>query len=288
MASQNTPPANASDPKVVTPNTERGTPPRQSTSAMSVPRVLKGTEETSQEMPISTPPTDMRYITGQIPAVKAANDMNAPQTIVPNPGWPPPMLLRPDTTPEERYYLENRWFSQWRYFDKRANENKKNYLFYQRIIIFGSVAVPVLVSLSPSVESFFGGPEAGRPARAVFDVITIFLSLAVALAAGMERLNKYGEYWSSYRQAAEELMQEKALYDSRAGHYESAESTFLDFVERVEQVIAQQNGRWIQSRRESAADAQKRAQGILSQYYGSTFNSSNAPGSNRPIPPDQE
>jgi len=177
--------------------------------------------------------------------------------LFPDAPWPPPIFIRKNVSPHERFYIENRWHAQWTFFDKKASENKRNYIRLQLIIGVGSVTVPVLVGIR--VEGLV---------REGLYLLTVFISLAVAIAAAIENINKYGENWRSYRQAAEDLKQEKSLYDIRAGRYADIPAPFARFVERTEEIIAQQNGRWIQSTEKQQSQASEQIQDILDDDDG--------------------
>ncbi|MAU11227.1 MAG: hypothetical protein CL607_15510 [Anaerolineaceae bacterium] len=278
MATQETEkPVKSDTPKMTSPPTK---------SRVSTPSV-EADATSSQDMPIPTPATDVRLVTGQMAAVSKEVTPDDNTVFVPDPKWPPPILIDADAKTSERFYMEHRWYGQWKYYDERAEQNKGRYLLLQRIIVIGSVSVPVLISVGPSIQAGF--ESVGDSARLILDMITIISSLAVAVAAGIERLYKYGEYWSSYRNAAEELMQEKALYDTRSGAYKDSETPFLDFVKFTEDIIAQQNGRWVQSRSNQYSDASRVAQGIMEGYgdefVGSIPTTTAAAGYSSPIPP---
>lgn len=161
--------------------------------------------------------------------------------LAPDAPWPPPIFIRQDITPQERYYMEHRWYSQWSFFDTKASQNKNRYYRTQLIVGIGSVSVPVLVGINLS------GVEAQ-----ILYVITVIISLSVAMATAVESLYTFGENWRSYRSAAEDMYQEKSLYDVKAGRYAIHKQPFIRFVERCEEIIAQQNGRWIQSQEQAA------------------------------------
>ncbi|MDQ7037089.1 MAG: DUF4231 domain-containing protein [Anaerolineae bacterium] len=188
--------------------------------------------------------------------------------IMPESSWPPPMFVKKNITPQERYYLENRWHSQWRFFDTKASNSKSQYFWLQRIVVIGSVTVPVLVSLDPDI---IRGLINFIPlvtltvdqARLLIDITTVLLSLAVAISAGLESLNKYGDNWGSYRQAAEELQAEKSFYDVDGGRYANNPDAFSRFVERTEEIIAQQNGRFIASVEKQTQESEKRGEEFL-------------------------
>lgn len=155
--------------------------------------------------------------------------------------WPPPLYTPRSATLSEKYYMKHRFQNQWLWYDKKAAENKNKHQFLQVVIGVGSVAVPV-----------FLGIEALRS-------YAVWVSLVVAAAASIENVKKYGDNWRSYRRAAENLNREKALYDVQAGPYKASKRPFARFVERCEEVIAQQNGQFYQ-RDEQQTQTQTTAQ----------------------------
>ncbi len=161
--------------------------------------------------------------------------------LLPDAPWPPPIFIKQNITPQERYYIEHRWYSQWSFFDSKATENKNRYYRTQLIVGIGSVSVPVLV-----------GINAVGIAQQILYFVTVFISLSVAMATAIESLYTFGDNWRSYRSAAEDMRQEKSLYDVKAGKYANNRQAFIRFVERCEEIIAQQNGRWVQSQEKAA------------------------------------
>jgi uncharacterized protein DUF4231 len=143
--------------------------------------------------------------------------------------WPPPLFLLRSASDAERYYMKYRWQNQWQYYDNKATENKRNYQWLQLTIGIGSVAVPVLLGF-----------------QGTFTIVATIVSLVVAASAAIENVKKYGDGWRSFRAAAEALQREKALYDVTAGPYRIAKRPFIRFVERCEDIIAQQNGQFMQ------------------------------------------
>ena len=144
-------------------------------------------------------------------------------------GWPPPLFTPSTASLAEKFYLKQRWQSQWKWYDKKAAENKTKHQGLQVIIGAGSVAVPVLLQL----------PDP-------WNKTSVVISLIVAVAAVVENVKKYGDNWRSYRRAAENLSREKALFDVNAGPYRTSKKPFARFVERCEEIIAQQNGQFYQ------------------------------------------
>lgn len=167
--------------------------------------------------------------------------------------WPPPIFINPNASKREKFYLEHRWHSQWSYYDKEAAKNKVKYYNRQWIVVIGSLIIPAIVSVASTAARFIaefvndGAAESEAIWRMGIDFVTILISLFVAGAAAVETLNKYGENWNSYRSAAEELQAEKNYYDMQAGPYANNPNPFATFVERVEGVVANQNGKYFQA-----------------------------------------
>lgn len=179
--------------------------------------------------------------------------------ILPEAPWPPPIFIRQGLSPQERYYLEHRWYSQWSFFDSKATQNKNRYYRTQIVVGLGSVTVPVLV-----------GINAQGIAADVLYFVTVFISLSVAMATAIEALYTFGDNWRSYRSAAEDLHQEKSLYDVKAGRYMNNKQAFIRFVERCEEIIAQQNGRWVQSQEKAAEQIRDEGDELLDRTISAT------------------
>src|SRR5690606_17353623 len=123
----------------------------------------------------------------------------------------------------------------------------------QRIVVIGALVIPALVSINSTLARFLAGMfnngdiNAEAMWRIGVDSITVIVSLLVAGAAALESLYKYGENWNSYRSAAEELQAEKNFYDMQSGPYANNPNSFSTFVERVEGIVANQNGKYFQA-----------------------------------------
>ena len=192
-----------------------------------------------------------------IPNVQDMNTRYEEYQVMPESSWPPPVFIKKNVTPQERYYMEHRWYNQWKFFDEKADANKRRYISSQLIVGIGSVTVPVLVGIRIT--------ENADLQNGLY-ILTVIISLSVAIAAAIEGINGYGDNWRSYRQAAEELHQEKSLYDVKAGRFADNPSPFTRFVERTEEIIAQQNGRFIQSVEIQQEQARQQADDFNSQY----------------------
>lgn len=263
------------DAPALNPNEEEDDMPRVETNDTTPTTAPMPAEAANRAASTTAPPE--RSNTTPTNAAPATNNAASPTNnqytaqyfeefkVIPEGTWPPPLFIKRNVHPRERYYLEYRWHSQWAYYDKRANENKKNYFRLQTIVVIGSVVVPVLISLNTNLATLISaiiafaanalsGPETTfvaadfvNTSRLIVDTVTVFISLAVAGAAAYEGLQKYGDNWRTYRQAAEELQAEKSFYDMGTGRYQDNAQAFARFVERCEEIIAKQNGQFIQT-----------------------------------------
>lgn len=195
-------------------------------------------------------------------------------TITPSDTWPPPVFVRKTASMQEKFYIENRWYSQWKYYDSKATENKDRYFYYQRLVVIGSLLVPTLISLNSSLArglaALYDGGATPVQAEAFWrigiDAFTVLLSLSVAGAAALESLYKWGENWHSYRAAAEELQAEKSFYDMMSGPYEATPRPFAIFVERVEGIITKQNGNYFQALQQNIKQQSEKNEEIVQQF----------------------
>jgi hypothetical protein len=200
--------------------------------------------------------------------------------LMPDAAWPPPIFLRKSVSAQERFYISNRWHSQWAYYDRKATEAKNTYFSIQRFVVIGGVIVPVIValgySLSTVLESIFGwAAGTGRP---IIDVITVVISATIGIAAAIESLYKHGDDWNSYRSAAEELLAEKSFYDMQSGPYANNPNPFATFVERTEGVIANQNGKYFQAQQQNLQKQAAQNEDLLERLRGEDEASQNGSG----------
>jgi hypothetical protein len=71
------------------------------------------------------------------------------------------------------------------------------------------------------------------------------LGIAIAIAEALQQLNRYHENWLAYRATAEALKHEKYLYLGLAGPYSSAPQPLSLLAERTENLISQENAKWL-------------------------------------------
>jgi hypothetical protein len=90
--------------------------------------------------------------------------------------------------------LINRWLHYVVWWDARARASKWKHHTLRSIVVAGGAAIPALVSVHVS-----------DPERAALHIVTVVLSLLVAISAGLEGLFGFGEIWREKRAAAEIL-----------------------------------------------------------------------------------
>jgi hypothetical protein len=200
--------------------------------------------------------------------------------LMPDAAWPPPIFLRKSVSAQERFYISNRWHSQWQYYDKKATEAKQRYQTIQKIIGVGSVIVPILVGLGSNLAAMIESisvlglqPGQGRP---FVDMFSVVISGTVGVAAVIESVHKYGDDWNSFRSAAEELLAEKSFYDMQSGPYANNVNPFATFVDRTEGIIANQNGKYFQAQQQQLQKQAAQNDDLLERYRGSDEVPSNA------------
>ena len=143
-----------------------------------------------------------------------------------------------------KHYFETRWLIQYEFYDSEATRNKRLYQTYQRFIQIGSVTVPILIGLS-FVSSW----------------VPAIISVMVAAAASIEQVMSYGDNWRTYRSTAERLMRERVLFESNSGGYVKSKTPFRLFVQRCEDVIAEETGRYQERQQEDTTGADSSASG---------------------------
>ncbi len=140
-------------------------------------------------------------------------------------------------------YLKQRYECQVRWYDKSSSRNKRYSQIFQWTAIIISASVPVLVTLIPTWKWV--------------PIITIILSIILAITTAALKTFKFEENWISYRTVAESLKKEKYYYDAGAIEYATAEGKKRLFVERVEALISSENTLWmaIQTKKEDKEKA---------------------------------
>jgi len=130
-------------------------------------------------------------------------------------------------------YLNNRYYDQINWYDKKAMFNQRIYETFQRILIVLSALTPILVGIEDSIWQ-------GR-------WLAIAVSFAVAVATSALTTFKYHEKWINYRTTCETLRKEIHFYNAKIREYADSEDPEGLFIERVESLISRENTLWLVS-----------------------------------------
>ena len=126
-------------------------------------------------------------------------------------------------------YLKERYADQVEWYSNKSSKNKRYYQWFQWIAIIISASLPVLVLVMPTR----------------LKLITVSLSVILAVTTTALKTFKFQEIWLNYRTTAETLKKEKFYYDARAIEYATAENAEQLFVEKVEALISRENTLWV-------------------------------------------
>ena len=126
-------------------------------------------------------------------------------------------------------YIQDRLEDQQKWYEKKANENKRKHHFLQISIIISGALIPIINSI----------PYLDTETR----IVSSILGGIIIIITGTIQLKKYQENWIQYRTTEEILKKEKFLYLSSAGEYSNLddEEKHRLLVERTESAISNQN-----------------------------------------------
>jgi len=156
-----------------------------------------------------------------------------------------------------RHYIENRWHDQYSYYTGKAEQNRKRHLRLQLFIAVVAVLVPVLLGFNGDVingatamaqtdgwYSSFINEGNIRGWISFFNAVPAILSGLVAAATALENVQKFGDNWRAFQTAADGLERERALFEANSGPYRKNTNSYRLFIERSEDVISQETGRY--------------------------------------------
>jgi len=129
-----------------------------------------------------------------------------------------------------RRYFDEDLQGQRKWYGRKA-ARLKNCHIYTSFVIIGAGAATSVLQIWSGAGTFWIG------------FATALLGALVVVTKGAQDLYKYQETWLSYRKASESMKRELRLFVNARGPYRSAasnEEAYGRFVERVEQVIAEE------------------------------------------------
>ena len=133
-------------------------------------------------------------------------------------------------------YIEKRLDDQINWYDAKSIKCKKTYHCCSVCIIVSSLAITAISTLSllyPLLDK-------------LWVIASLLLSLSITGITTYDKFAKNNELHSSYRRTCERLKQEKYLFLTRSGEYNSNSSAENLLVERCESIMATENGNWSQ------------------------------------------
>ncbi|NYB74835.1 DUF4231 domain-containing protein [Sedimentibacter hydroxybenzoicus DSM 7310] len=132
---------------------------------------------------------------------------------------------------DEERYIKERLDDQQEWHGKKAQEFKKAY-YNSNIAIL--ICTTLITVCSPFTNIYIR-------------IFTSILGATATVLLGINKLKNYHENWLHYRLISETLKREKYFYLSRSGFYKNQEENSLNIlVERVEQIISDENSNWAQ------------------------------------------
>jgi len=126
-------------------------------------------------------------------------------------------------------YLEDRYENQINWYSNRASKSKLYYSLFQWSAIILSASLPVLIASVPET----------------WQLLTIVLSILLAICTTGLKTFKFQENWISYRTISETLKKEKHFYDAQIDEYAEASDREALFVDRVENLISREHSLWV-------------------------------------------
>lgn len=156
-----------------------------------------------------------------------------------------------------RHYMETRWHDQYSYYVAKSQSNRRLHLRLQLFIAVVAVLVPVLLGFNADLIRGVGtlAETDGWYSQAInaetenfwvtfLNAVPAVLSGLVAVATALENVQNYGNNWRAFQTASDGLERERALFEANSGPYRRNANPYRLFVERTEDVIAQESGRY--------------------------------------------
>jgi hypothetical protein len=136
-------------------------------------------------------------------------------------------------------YMQTRVDSQIDWYNRKSEMNQWWFRILRIVEIIAAASIPLLAGYVDSLPPI--------------KVVVGSLGLLVAVIAGVLGLYQFQELWTGYRTTCEALKQEKYLFLTKTEPYDQNES-FALFVQRVENVMANEHSNWIQRMRAGAQE----------------------------------
>jgi len=129
-------------------------------------------------------------------------------------------------------YIKERYEKYLKYYDKRATHNK----FWNDACSIYILLISVAIAPILTIDLLFKGSGV---------VWAMVLSPTVALVAGIKTHKRFYENWLNYRRTWDNLQHEHYWKKASANVYKDAKDKNVLFVERVENLIAEEGSSWM-------------------------------------------
>lgn len=129
----------------------------------------------------------------------------------------------------EEEYLENRLNHQIKWYSNKSMRSQRKYKVFKMLEILFAALIPVLSIFS----------------KDLIQLTWVIASLGggITIIEGWLSTNKYHENWIEYRSICEILKQEKYMFLTKTGVY-NTQAKFKFLVERTESIISKENINW--------------------------------------------
>ncbi len=134
-----------------------------------------------------------------------------------------------DIGPLQKKFMQSRWLDQLLWMDAASKKNQIYYYALRMACIIGGVMIPALVGVD--MEGSLG---------TLIRMLTVVISLVVAVSAAIEEFFHFGERWRHYCRTAQVLKAEGWSYLQLGGSYQDTDShaeAYAYFAGRVEEII---------------------------------------------------
>lgn len=129
-------------------------------------------------------------------------------------------------------FYDDFYDGQFKYYDRKAERNKRYHRITKCFEIFLAASLPVSVSLFPVTSSPF------------WKNAIILAAVALLIVESLESYLNYDKKWLEYRSTAEELRKEEQRFKTRTGDYKEAKDAEELFVDRVLELTSQETRDW--------------------------------------------
>ena len=129
----------------------------------------------------------------------------------------------------QKHFLRSRWLDQVLWMEGKADTCQWYYYALRLVAIVGGVIIPALVSLNVTGKS-----------STPLGLITILISLTVAISLAVEEFLRFGERWRHYRRTVEILKIDGWQFFQLSGPYKTHSShqvAYPEFAAHVEEIL---------------------------------------------------